>query len=110
MAARTSSGGRSWWWRSELMARLAVFGGASLRRTLKGSPGDGIAYDFFPPTKAKAADLRHFDGALVELGRDGAAVLKALRKAAPRKPIGCLCVKPDAKALVRAAKLGCEFP
>jgi diguanylate cyclase (GGDEF)-like protein len=92
------------------MARLAVFGGASLRRNLKGSPSDGIAYDFFPPAKAKVADLRRFDGALVDLGcRDGASVLKALRKAAPRKPIGCICLKPDAKDLMRSARLGFDF-
>ncbi len=92
------------------MARLAVFGSATLKRTLESASGRGVVYELFAPAKARGVDLDAFDGALVELsGRDGAATVKALRKAAPRKPVGGFGVAPDAKTLARAGKLGLDF-
>jgi diguanylate cyclase (GGDEF)-like protein len=93
------------------MARVAVFSGPSLRRNLRGTDG-ALAYEFFPPLAAgrRRPDLEPFAGVLVELGaRQSPASVRALRKAVPRKPVGSLSVRCDARTLQRSAALGFDF-
>jgi diguanylate cyclase (GGDEF)-like protein len=95
------------------MARVAVFSGPSLRKNLKEGRGAGaaLAYEFFPPRGLPETGLRGFDGALVELGRDGRpqALLLALRKARPRRPVGSVSLRGTAAVLRRSRHLGFDF-
>jgi diguanylate cyclase (GGDEF)-like protein len=94
------------------MARVAVFGGSALRRKLKPAPSRGLAYEFFPlPARgARLEGLRGFDGALIEVGpRSRPAAVRAVRRALPRKPVGGVCLAPDARALRGAKRLGLDF-
>jgi diguanylate cyclase (GGDEF)-like protein len=93
------------------MARVAVFSGASLRRHLRGADG-ALAYEFFPPLLPgrRRPDLAAFEGVLVELGaRQSPASVRALRKALPRKPVGSLSLRGDARTLRKSAALGFDF-
>ncbi len=95
------------------MARVAVFGGGSLRKNLKGGRAEGttVAYEFFLPRDVGKADLREFDGALVEIGANGTdgGALKALRARRPRKPVGSVSIRGNAEVLRRSARLGFDF-
>ena len=95
------------------MARVAVFSGPSLRKNLKEGRGAGVAlaYEFFAPSALPKTDLRGFDGALVELGPSGRpqALLAALRKARPRKPVGSVSLRGNASILRRSSRLGFDF-
>ncbi len=91
------------------MARVAVFSGPVLRRNLRaGAPG--LSYTFFPPLGGRAprTALDGFAGALVELGKGGAA-LPALRKVMDGRPVGSVSLKFDAASLRRSAQLGFDF-
>jgi diguanylate cyclase (GGDEF)-like protein len=90
------------------MARVAVFGTAHLRRTLRAR--DGLAYEFFPLAAGRLPDLKAFDGALLEIapGTTPSSV-RNLRRALPRKPLGSLLIRPDARALQRSNRLGFDF-
>jgi diguanylate cyclase (GGDEF)-like protein len=93
------------------LARLAVFGGPSLRRRFKGARG-ALDYAFFPvPGKALAAlGPGGFDGALVDAGpRAEAALVRAVRRALPGLPVGGIVLQPSAERLVRARGLGFDF-
>jgi diguanylate cyclase (GGDEF)-like protein len=90
------------------MARVAVFGGSALKRAL-GGPAKGLAYEFFPIGR-KPEDMTAFDGALVELpGTSSGKMLRALRKAAPRKPVGSISRRPTAATVRRSRRLGFDF-
>jgi len=91
------------------MARVAVFSGPVLRRNL-GAEAPGLSYTFFPPLGGRAPrpDLDGFAGALVELGKGGAA-LPALRKVMDGRPVGSVSLKFDAASLRRSAQLGFDF-
>jgi diguanylate cyclase (GGDEF)-like protein len=94
------------------MARVAVFGGSALRKNLQESAGPGLAFDFFPPAAngRPPEGLAEYAGALVELGEEaGSGLLRRLRTALPRKPVGSLSLKPDAGALRRSTELGFDF-
>src|SRR5262245_53208643 len=92
------------------MARVAVFSGPALRRHLKSAEGDGLRYEFFPLAPVPPGALDAFAGALVDIDADaGAKVLRAVRKALPRKPVGSISLKPSAALLKRSARLGCDF-
>jgi diguanylate cyclase (GGDEF)-like protein len=91
------------------MARLAVFCDPSLRRTLTRNTARGLAYSFFENTEAPK-DLHSFDGVLLEVGASKASArLSAVRKAAGRRPVGGLLVRPDAAKLARARRAGFDF-
>ena len=91
------------------MARVAVFSGPVLRRNLR-AEAPGLSYAFFPPLGARGPrpDLEGFAGALVELGKGGAA-LPALRKVMDGRPVGSVSLKFDAASLRRSAQLGFDF-
>ena len=92
------------------MAHLAVFCELALRRTLKGGAARGLAYSFFGARASPPADLRAFDGVVLEVGSSvTAARLMAVRTAAGRRPVGGILVRPDAVKLGRARKLGLDF-
>jgi diguanylate cyclase (GGDEF)-like protein len=95
------------------MARVAVFSGPSLRKNLKEGRGAGVAlaYEFFAPQELPSSGLRGFDGALVELGTNGRpkALLEALRKARPKKPVGSVSLRCNASILRRSSRLGFDF-
>jgi diguanylate cyclase (GGDEF)-like protein len=92
-------------------ARVAVFAGPTLRRHLKDSAGSGLRLEFFPPPNGKVpAEIDGYAAALVELGPSaGPALVRALRAALPRKPLGSLAARPDAAALLRSTELGFDF-
>ena len=91
------------------MARLAVFCAASLRRTLTRNAARGLAYSFFANTEAPK-DLDSFDGVLLEVGAASPSTrLLALRRAAGRRPVGGILVRPDAAKLARARRAGFDF-
>ena len=91
------------------MARVAVFGGASLRRNLKAGASRGVEYAFYAPTTAPE-DTKGFDGALVELpGPAGGRALQALRKAAPRMSVGSVSCRPTVATVRRSRSLGFDF-
>jgi len=91
------------------MARVAVFSGPVLRRNLR-ADAPGLSYTFFPPLRGRAPrpDLEGFAGALVELGKGGAA-LPALRKVMDGRPVGSVSLNFDAASLRRSAQLGFDF-
>ncbi len=94
------------------MARVAVFGGSSLRRSLKDAPDGELTYAFFPLPSgpAGADDLGAFDGALVELGsRTGPVALRLVRQRLPGRPVGSLSLRPQARTLQHSARLGFDF-
>jgi diguanylate cyclase (GGDEF)-like protein len=92
------------------MARLAVFCELALRRTLKQGAARGLAFTFFGARASAPADLADFEGVIFEVGLSlTAARLAAVRKAAGRRPVGGILVRPDAKKLTRARKLGLDF-
>jgi diguanylate cyclase (GGDEF)-like protein len=91
------------------MARLAVFCDKPVRRALSAKAGRGLAFTFFEPKAALPATLA-FDGVLLEAGASlTQARVKAVRKAAGRRPVGGLVVRPDSLKLVRARRLGLDF-
>lgn len=94
------------------MARVAVFSGPSLRKNLKDGRANGavLAYEFFAPTEVPES-LRGFDGALVELGsaKSPKALLEALRKSRPRRPVGSVSLRCNAAILKSSRRLGFDF-
>ena len=90
---------------------MAVFGGPSLKRRLKGRRG-ALEYAFFPlpgpasPGPAPGA----FDGALIEVGpRVGPDTVRAVRRALPGRPVGAFCPRPNASQVRSADRLGLDF-
>jgi diguanylate cyclase (GGDEF)-like protein len=92
------------------MAHLAVFCDKTLRRTLKRTTGAGLRFTFFEARAAAPADLGAFDGVMLEVGPSATTPrLAAVRKAAGRRPVGGLLVRPDAVKIARARRLGFDF-
>jgi diguanylate cyclase (GGDEF)-like protein len=92
------------------MVRLAVFCDPPLRRTLKRAAARGLAYTFFDSRAGAPADLDAFDGVILEVGASvTAGRLARLRKAAGRRPVGGLLVRPDAAKIARAHRAGFDF-
>jgi len=97
------------------VARVAVFGGPSLKRRLKGLRG-ALEYAFFPlpgpaspgPQSPGPAGARGpFDGALIEVGRGvGPETVRAVRRAVPGRPVGIFCHRPNASQVRSADRLG----
>ena len=99
------------------MARVAVFGGPSLKRRLKGLRG-ALEYAFFPlpgptspgPGSPPVGAKGPFDGALLEIGRGvGSETVRAVRRAVPGRPVGALCQRPNASQVRSADRLGLDF-
>jgi diguanylate cyclase (GGDEF)-like protein len=93
------------------VARVAVFGGPSLRRRLKEVRGI-LEYAFFPlPGSGTSVDTRgSFQGALIEIGpRTGPAAVRAVRRALGGRPVGALSLRPSASLVRRAGALGLDF-
>jgi diguanylate cyclase (GGDEF)-like protein len=91
------------------MAHLAVFCDKALRRTLKPA-ARSLTYTFFEARAAAPADLGAFDGILLEIGASATtARLAALRRAAGRRPVGGLLMRPDAAKIARARRMGFDF-
>lgn len=93
------------------MMRVAVFGGAALRRNLQRARRE-VALEFLAPLapgKKSGKDLRSFEAALVEISRGGGPSLAVLRQALPGKPVGSLSLRCDAETLKRSARLGFDF-
>ena len=89
---------------------MAVFGAPSLRHRLK--EARGLEYAFFPlPRKGTPAPgPGSFDGALIEVSpRAGPASVRAVRRAVSGRPVGGLCLRPDARQVRRAEALGLDF-
>ena len=96
------------------MARVAVFGGSSLRRRLREAGGGTLAYEFLAAPDAKNGtkplDPSRFQGALVEVGQaTEARTVRAVRRALPGRPVGGLLLAPDAAALRRLSDLELDF-
>lgn len=93
------------------MTRVAVFAGPALKRNLARAAGRGLAYRFFPASAATAPPgLEDCDAALVELGSaPRLALLKALRRALPGKPVGSLALRATADVLRRSVRGGFDF-
>jgi diguanylate cyclase (GGDEF)-like protein len=93
------------------MARLAVFGSSSSRRTLKDASARGLSYAFFPLSTGRALpDLHDFEGALVELTpKVGPPLVRALRNRLGGRPLGSFSRSPDARVLQQSARLGFDF-
>ena len=94
------------------MTRVAVFGGPSLRRRLKGAPGSALSYEFIPAggDAGRRLDPSRYDAALVEIGPGTSArAVGRARRALPGKPVGGLAVAPDARALRRIERLALDF-
>ena len=93
------------------MIRVAVFGGAALRRNLQRARR-GVALEFLAPLasgKKSSKDLRGFEAALVEISGGGGPSLAVLREALSGKPVGSLSLRCDAETLKRSARLGFDF-
>ena len=93
------------------MARLAVFGGPTLKRRLRGARG-ALEYVFFPLREAARLAGRpgDLDGALVEISpRTGPGTIRAVRRALPGRPVGGLVLRPSPRLLYRADGLGLDF-
>src|SRR5262249_46503018 len=72
--------------------------------------GGGLRYEFFPLAPVEPGRLDSFAGALVDIDGDaGGKVLRSVRKALPRKPVGSISLRPSAALLKRSARLGCDF-
>ncbi len=95
------------------MTRVAVFGGASLKRRLRAAARGDLEYEFLAPPAPRATlklDPRSFAGALLEIdGSTKASAVKALRRGLPGKPVGGVVVAPDATLLRRLPRLGLDF-
>ena len=95
------------------MTRVAVFGGASLKRRLRGAAGGRLEYEFAPlpaPRSRPELDVRSLAGALVEIGKDTKrGTVQAVRRGLPGKPVGGVAVTPDPATLRRLSKLGLDF-
>jgi len=69
------------------MTRMAVFGGASLKRRLRDTARGGLEYEFHPlpaPRARLELDPERLEGALLEVGKDTrVSAVKALRRALP---------------------------
>ena len=95
------------------MTRVVVFGGAPLRRRLRGATGGKLEYEFLPLPAARSRpelEAAGLAGALVEVGKDTKArTIQTVRRALPGKPVGGLAVTPDAVALRRLPRLGLDF-
>jgi len=88
--------------------RVAVFGEPALRKQLRGD--SALRYQFFPLGLPDPESLAGHAGALVELGpRSGAAMLRGLRRALPRRPVGSVSPRPTGLVLRRSARLGFDF-
>ncbi|HUG53533.1 MAG TPA: sensor domain-containing diguanylate cyclase [Vicinamibacteria bacterium] len=94
-----------------MKARVAVFSGPALRKNLHATREDGLDYEFFPAAGlARPLAGEAFEGALVELSPDCTpASLRALRRALPRKPVGSLSLRCDARILKRSREIGYDF-
>jgi diguanylate cyclase (GGDEF)-like protein len=91
------------------MLRAAVFSGPSVKKNLSGD-GRSLRYEFFPAAEAsRAQEVGPYAGFLVELDPRSAGALKALRRAAPGKPVGSISLRPDGAALRRSLSLGFDF-
>jgi diguanylate cyclase (GGDEF)-like protein len=91
------------------MAHLAVFCDKALRRWLTPA-ARGVRYTFFEARAAAPADLADFDGVILAIGPSAtAARLAALKKAAGRRPVGGLLLRPDAAKIARAQRAGFDF-
>jgi diguanylate cyclase (GGDEF)-like protein len=93
------------------MARVAVFGGAALRRNLRTAGRPRVEYVFFDRTACPSrGTLKGMEGALLELVRGTRpAALKALREGLGRKPVGSVSQRADAATLQRSGRLGFDF-
>jgi diguanylate cyclase (GGDEF)-like protein len=94
------------------VTRVAVFGRPSLRRRLRSSAGEGLAYEFVPARGDGASHLdpARYDAALLEVGRGtSVAAVRRARRALPGRPVGGLAFSPDAAALRRIARLALDF-
>ncbi|MGE5125781.1 MAG: GAF domain-containing protein, partial [Betaproteobacteria bacterium] len=93
------------------MARVAVFGGPSLRRRLKGAPGGALSYEFVAAGDGKGRlDAARYDAGLVEVGlRTSPSLVRRLRRALAGRPLGGLALSPDARALRRIERLALDF-
>jgi diguanylate cyclase (GGDEF)-like protein len=88
------------------MARVAVFAGPAWRSKLRG--GARLEYAFFP-ARPPAPPRGQFAGALVELGRHAPSVQQALRRAWPKRRLGSLSARGDARTQERSRRLGFDF-
>jgi diguanylate cyclase (GGDEF)-like protein len=95
------------------VTRVAVFGGPSLRRRLKGAPGSALSYEFLPVPDGNGTgplELARFRAALVEVGaQTSARILQLVRRALPGRPVGGVAVTPDARTLRRLARFDLDF-
>jgi diguanylate cyclase (GGDEF)-like protein len=89
--------------------RVAVFAGTSVKRHLSRGAGPNVTYEFLPPGSKANGDLDDFDGALVELTPTAGRMLRAIRRAAPRIPVGSLTTRPSAAAVRRSEAQGFDF-
>jgi len=93
------------------MSRVAVFSGPALKRNLDPAGARALQYEFLPLAALgrPALDLEA-DAALLELTpRTSAAAVRTLRRLLPDKPVGSVCLKPDAATLKRSMTLGFDF-
>jgi diguanylate cyclase (GGDEF)-like protein len=95
------------------LTRVAVFGGSSLKRRLRGATTPGLEYEFVPipaPRRSLALDPRRFTGALIEAAPQmKRCTVQAVRRALPGKPLGGLAICPDGAALRRLRRLNLDF-
>jgi diguanylate cyclase (GGDEF)-like protein len=95
------------------LTRVAVFGGASLKRRLRGPTTAELEYEFVPIPANRtnlALDPRRFAGALIEAApRMKRRTVQAVRRALPGKPLGGLAICPDGAALRRLRRLNLDF-
>ena len=90
------------------MRRVAVFGGTSLKRRLRGAPGE-LAYEFVSPAGV-AENPGHFHAGLLAVTRRTAPrAVAAARRALPGRPLGGLAISPDGTTLERLARLDLDF-
>jgi diguanylate cyclase (GGDEF)-like protein len=91
------------------MERVVVLAGPALVRTLARVVGRRLSLE--PLTwGAPGSAFRRCSGVLVALGSPrAAAALRAIRKTAPRLPVGSLGVRVSAGLLARSARMGFDF-
>jgi diguanylate cyclase (GGDEF)-like protein len=90
------------------LRRVAVFGGKSLKRRLRGAPGE-LAYEFVSPAGV-VANPAHFHAGLLEVTRRIAPrAVAAARRALPGRPVGGLAIAPDGATLEKLARLDLDF-
>jgi len=88
---------------------VAVFGGKSLKRRLRGAPGV-LVYETVPPSGPDAGDAARFSAGLLEVTRrTRPQAVAAARRALPARPIGGLAIAPDTATLARLDELDLDF-